>query len=89
MVEQETLDTFPQTQPLYPSMEDAEHTEAVRSACQSLPQPYREVALLRFMEGKSFEEIAVLLDRPLKTVQTQGYRARDKLRKDLKEESVC
>ena len=69
-------------------MQDTERRETVdlvRDACEKLPEPYREVALMRFMEDKSYEEIAAVLDRPLKTVQTQGLRAREKLRRTLKE----
>ena len=40
---------------------------------------------MRFMEDKSYEEIAAVLGRPLKTVPTQGLRAREKLRRTLKE----
>ena len=67
-------------------LESAGQVAWIKRACENLKPPYREVALLHFIEDRSFEEIAVLLDRPVKTVQTQAYRARDKLRKILKEE---
>ena len=84
--EQETLETFEDSSSLHEEVEASERIRFVKNACESLREPYREVALLHFIEDKSFDEIAVLLDRPLKTVQTQGYRAGDKLRKILKEE---
>lgn len=85
----ETLANLPQNQPLHEAIEEEETLARIRSACEALPAPYREVARLHFLEDKSFEEIAAALDRPLKTVQTQGYRARDKLRKHLKEGPSC
>lgn len=65
--------------------ESREVIEYIRKACDHLPEPYRQVARLRFLEEKSYEEIAAVLGRPLKTVQTQGLRAREKLKKVLKE----
>lgn len=85
-VEEETLDAFPDRNSVYEEVEQNDRMEMVRRACENLPDPYREVALLHFMEDLSFDEIARRLGRPVKTVQTQGYRARDKLRKMLKEE---
>lgn len=84
--EQETLEQIQDESAVYEEVEAADRIAMVRRACDQLPDPYREVALLHFIEDRSFDEIAQRLDRPLKTVQTQGYRARDKLRKMLKEE---
>ena len=84
--EQETLDMVESGKNVYEEVEESERVTLVKNACNSLKDPYREVALLHFLEDKSFEEIARILDRPVKTVQTQGSRARDKLRKMLKEE---
>lgn len=66
--------------------EQKESIEFIKASCENLKSPYKEVALLHFIEDKSFEEISILLDRPVKTVQTQCYRARDKLKKIVKEE---
>ena len=84
--EQDTLDAFESGKPIYEEVEETERITLVKHACENLPLPYREVALLHFIEDKSFDEIAQILGRPVKTVQTQGYRARDKLKKILKEE---
>lgn len=84
--EQETLEQVRDDSAIYEEVEATEQITLVRGACERLPAPYREVALLHFIEDKSFDEIALMLNRPVKTVQTQGYRARDKLRKMLKEE---
>lgn len=53
-------------------------------ACiQGLKEPYRQVAELHLLEGYSAKEIAGGLARPLKTVQTQLYRAKLLLRQSL------
>ncbi len=52
---------------------------------RSLKEPYREVCILKFIEEKDTQEIADLLGRPKKTVETQLYRARSILQKQIKE----
>lgn len=69
--------------------ERAETLETMIAACQKLPPPYNRVATLHYVEDRSFEEISKILGKPVKTVQTQVYRARDKLRKMLKEDMKC
>lgn len=55
---------------------------------QSLEEPYHKVSVLYFLEEKSIEEIAGILERPPKTVETQLYRARKKLRAVLTERGI-
>ena len=62
-----------------------EGVEKIRQAVLSLNEPYRKVSVLYFLEEKGTDEIAKALGRPQKTVQTQIYRAREQLRKVLKE----
>lgn len=83
--ELEMLDAYPSASSPAAETESRETVALIRKACEELPEPYRQVALLRFLEDKSYEEIAAALGRPLKTVQTQGLRAREKLRRTLKE----
>lgn len=59
--------------------------EHLRACCERLREPYRSVALLRFVEQMDYSEIAKLLSRDVKTVTTQVYRARDKLKNELRE----
>lgn len=84
--DQEALEALPG--PAWPqqAVEEEEALDTLLGACQCLREPYRQVARLRYIEDMSYEEIAKRLDRPLKTVQTQGLRAREKLRKLIKKE---
>lgn len=83
--EDEVMDSFGDKNEIHIEVEANERIEIIKNACENLPEPYRKVALLHFIEDKSFDEVAKALNRPVKTVQTQGYRARDKLKKILKE----
>ena len=57
--------------------------QQVREAIASLPHAYREIVVLRDMEGFSYQEIATVLDCPAGTVMSRLGRARGKLRKLL------
>lgn len=45
----------------------------------ALPENYRQVILLFYLQEKSYEEVALMLDLPLKTVKTYLHRARKQL----------
>jgi RNA polymerase sigma-70 factor, ECF subfamily len=57
--------------------------EQVREAIESLPDAYREIIVLRDIEGFTYQEIATVLDCPAGTVMSRLGRARGKLRKLL------
>jgi RNA polymerase sigma-70 factor (ECF subfamily) len=57
--------------------------EEVRAAIESLPRTYREVVVLRDLEGFSYQEIANILECPAGTVMSRLGRAREKLRHAL------
>lgn len=54
--------------------------QEVRAAIESLPVVYREVILLRDIEGFSYQEIATILECPAGTVMSRLGRARERLR---------
>jgi RNA polymerase sigma-70 factor (ECF subfamily) len=55
----------------------------VREAIESLPDAYREIVILRDIEGFSYQEIATVLDCPAGTVMSRLGRARGRLKKML------
>ncbi len=59
--------------------------DAARAAeeLNALDEPYRAVSILYFARGMSAGDIAAALGRMPKTVQTQLYRAKRKLRRSL------
>jgi len=61
----------------------AAEDEEVRRAVFALPEPYRTVTLLHYMEEMSYEAIAAALEIPLGTVKTHLHRARARLKKLL------
>jgi RNA polymerase sigma-70 factor (ECF subfamily) len=60
-------------------------SEAVKRTVGAVPFKYREVLVLRFLEDKSYEEMARILRKPVSTVGTLVRRAKS-LFKELMEE---
>ena len=57
--------------------------EQIRMAIADLPELYREIIVLRDLEGFSYQEIATMLECPAGTVMSRLGRARAKLRRAL------
>ena len=57
--------------------------EEIQVAIESLPRLYREIIVLRDIEGFSYQEIATLLACPAGTVMSRLGRGREKLRRAL------
>jgi len=62
---------------------DALGTERVVAAIRRLPEEYRIVSTLYFMEDLSYEEIARILECPVGTVRSRLHRGRKMLQKAL------
>lgn len=56
----------------------------VRKALEALPEQYREVLVLRFLEDKTYDEIADILQIPSGTVATYISRGKKELKVELK-----
>ena len=64
----------------------AEERAEVRRALGELPEPYREVVALRFLDDRSLADIALTTGRPEATVKTQLYRGLERLRAIIRDE---
>lgn len=61
-----------------------EKTVLIQEAINSLPEKYRLSIVYRHQEEKSYEEIAEIMEIPLGTVKARIFRAREMLKKKLK-----
>ncbi len=68
-------------------LEEKERRERVRRALQRLPEEQRVPLILFCMEGRRYEEIAVMTGVPVGTVKSRVARARDRLRALTQEET--
>lgn len=56
----------------------------LRDALLKIDAKYRDIVVLRYFEGKDYEEIADILEMPVGSVATRLYRAKSQLRELLK-----
>jgi RNA polymerase sigma-70 factor (ECF subfamily) len=64
-------------------LERGRFREALRDAIEDLPEPFREVVVLRGIEGFSYQEIASILGCPTGTVMSRLARGRALVRQRL------
>ncbi len=65
-------------------LERKERNISIEEAIESLPKKYRDVIVYRHKDDKSYEEIADLLNVPVGTVKARIFRARELLKKKLR-----
>src|SRR5690606_34884713 len=58
--------------------------EVIQNEISKLPEKYRAVIVLKYIEDLSVKEISEILDLPLGTVKTRIFRGRESLRKQLR-----
>jgi RNA polymerase sigma-70 factor (ECF subfamily) len=70
-----------------PSPEDqivlSETQQQIRQAIEMMPDKYKSVVVLRYLQDLSLQEIGDVLDMPVTTVKTRVHRGREFLRKQL------
>jgi RNA polymerase sigma-70 factor (ECF subfamily) len=70
------------------AVRDEEFRRAVRSAVLELPEQYRVVVTLFYLEERSYKEVAATLGIPMGTLKTHLHRARALLRDILTEHDL-
>ncbi|MCZ2342705.1 MAG: RNA polymerase sigma factor [Bacteroidales bacterium] len=63
----------------------SELVQGIAAAVEELRADYREVFVLFHEQGQSYEEIAMVLDRPVGTVKTWLHRARNQVLETLRQ----
>ena len=64
-------------------MESLELQDTIQKEIMKLPEKYRSVIVLKYIEELSLKEISEILEMPLGTVKTRIHRGRESLRKRL------
>lgn len=75
------IDSINDTIEINEAYENLENAERVRKALAELPDKYREILVLRYLEDKSYDEISDILRKPAGTVATQINRAKASFKK--------
>jgi RNA polymerase sigma-70 factor (ECF subfamily) len=66
-----------------PQADSERQLREVQSIVSTLPEPYRSVVIMRYVQRLSYEQIALELDEPLGTVKTRLCRAIRRIRTQL------
>jgi RNA polymerase sigma-70 factor (ECF subfamily) len=82
-VEATALQATDRTESPLAELESRELGSIIEQAVGKLRPEYRSCILLRHVDGRSYEEIAQIMDLPLGTVKTYIHRARNELREYL------
>lgn len=61
----------------------SETQQHIRDAIDALPEKYKSVVILRYLQDLSLQEISDILNMPVTTVKTRVHRGREFLRKKL------
>jgi RNA polymerase sigma-70 factor (ECF subfamily) len=69
-------------------VENRDLSRRVAAAIATLPEEQREAIILKEYEGRTFPEIAEILDVPVSTVKTRLYRGLDQLRRKLEKQGI-
>jgi len=64
-------------------LEQLQHKQAILAAVNNLPEIYREVTRLFYLNGRSYQDIAKGLNLPLSTVKKRLYDARQQLKENM------
>ena len=86
--QEEKMTGRPPTPPPSETLVQQENASDIREALASLSAEYREVILLKHLEGRSYREIAQLLDTSVRAVESRLFRARQQLHKMLRARDV-
>lgn len=81
--ESELLSFLSSTVDIQKETEDKDCLERTKKAINDLPLKYKEVLVLRFLEGRSYDEIMDILRKPKGTVATLVSRGKEMLKQRI------
>lgn len=65
-------------------LEQSEISELVWTSVEKIPLKFRELILLRYLDGLKYEEIAEITDLPVGTIKNRIFKAKELLREEMK-----
>jgi RNA polymerase sigma-70 factor, ECF subfamily len=70
------------------AVDEKDAIDAITKALPHLSEAHRSILILRFFEGKEYSEIADILQKPIGTVSTLIYRAKQALKEHIDHERL-
>lgn len=82
------METLPQEQSVRSHERDFEMSEVIEKSLSILPPVQKSIILLRDLEGYNYQEIGEILDLSEAQVKVYLFRARNKIKKQLKDLTI-
>ncbi len=68
----------------FETLEQSEVRKVVWDSVDRIPMKFKELILLRYLEGLKYEEIAEITDLPVGTIKNRIFKAKELLREEMK-----
>ena len=85
LIDEVTIENLPSTTGIAEEADSmvAIDEAALAAALLAMPPPQREVVMLRYRDGLTYQEIAQVINRPIGTVRTRLHHAKKRLQESL------
>ena len=80
-IDESAIEAFSDTEDQAEIFDTNASADRIREAMRTLDMKYREVLVLRYIEGKTYEEISDILQKPVGTISVLINRAKKQIRK--------
>lgn len=87
-IDEEIFKNLPSEFDLVEKSYEKDKIAIIHKILNSLPERYKDVLVLRFLEGKNYNEISDILKKPLGTIATLIHRAKKAFRKEADKKDI-
>jgi len=87
-IDEEVFKNLPSEFDLVEKSYEKDKIAIIHKILNSLPERYKDVLVLRFLEGKNYNEISDILKKPLGTIATLIHRAKKAFRKEADKKDI-
>jgi RNA polymerase sigma-70 factor (ECF subfamily) len=87
-IDNELFKNLPERIDLAKKFQKEDDNKEIRKILNILPEKYREVLVLKFLEEKNYDEISDILKKPPGTIATLIYRAKKAFREEAERKNI-
>lgn len=87
-IDEDLFANFPSEINLAQEFNKKDLNQEIRKILDTLPEKYREVLVLKFLEEKNYNEISDILKKPMGTIATLIHRAKKEFQKEADQNNI-